>query len=161
MMTGHPSFKISTMALEDINEVALIEKESYIVPWTSEAFIRELNLTISRSIVAKVAADFNRIVVAGYIIFWVIDDEAELQKITIQSNFRRQGLASVLIKEMFNLLKAEKCRYCVLEVGSSNESAIRLYHKFGFSIKSIRRQYYSETGEDALIMEADIGAIRY
>jgi len=149
------SIEIKRMAMDDINEILSIEDSLFPAPWSHNVFDRELELPISRSLVAKIRKDiFNEI--AGYIIYWVFAEEVHVHKIAVRKDLQKSGIASKLMAEMIRLSSEEGAALCILEVGLSNESAIKLYEKFGFTVRDVRSKYYSESGEDALIMCAEL-----
>jgi [ribosomal protein S18]-alanine N-acetyltransferase len=151
--------QISFMDIADIDEATAVENVSFPAPWSRNMFLQELQTKISRSIVARITGDsFTEI--AGYMIYWLVADEVHLQKIATKPAFRRAGVASRLMKEMIRDALENECTLCLLEVGRANMQAIRMYEKFGFDIRGIRTRYYPETGEDAIIMSADLKASR-
>ncbi len=145
----------SLMDIEDLDEVLSIENASFSKPWSRNMFLRELELKMSRNLVAKITKK-SRTQIAGYMTYWIIEDEIHLQKIATGHDYRRSGIASRLMKEMIRKSADSGCRWCTLEVGALNESAIKLYEKFGFTVRGVRPLYYAERNEDALIMGADL-----
>lgn len=149
------SLRIRDMSHEDLPEVLAIERQSFPSPWSEGMFVKEFRSPISHMFVALVKeADSER--VAGYINFWIVADEIHLNNIAVRKNFQLSGVASALIKKMFETAKREGALKATLEVRVSNTVALGLYKKFGFEVKGIRPLYYSDTHEDALIMWADI-----
>jgi ribosomal-protein-alanine N-acetyltransferase len=145
------SIEITRMALDDINEILSIENSLFPMPWSQDVFLRELQLPISRNLVAKVYKDIvNEI--AGYMTYWVLPGEAHVHKIAVRKDLQRSGVASKLMAEMIRLSCEEGASFCILEVGQSNEGAKKLYEKFGFTVTDVRSKYYAESGDDALIM---------
>jgi ribosomal-protein-alanine N-acetyltransferase len=152
---NHCDIRISFMDIGDLDDVVSIEKESFSKPWSRKMFLRELELQMSRSLVAKIIKK-SKIDIAGYLTYWIVADEIHLQKIATANDFRRSGISSRLMEAMISNSVSNGSRCCTLEVGASNEGAIKLYEKFGFTVQGIRRLYYAERGEDALIMWADL-----
>jgi ribosomal-protein-alanine N-acetyltransferase len=146
---------ISFMDVDDLDEVLSIEKASFVKPWSRNIFLRELELKNSRNFVAKIGNQ-SKSHIAGYITYWIVTDEIHLQKIATGKDYRRIGVSSGLMREMIHESVRNGCRSCILEVGASNESAIKLYEKFGFTVQGVRPLYYSEKTEDALIMGSDM-----
>jgi ribosomal-protein-alanine N-acetyltransferase len=99
-------------------------------------------------------------VVAAYIIFWLIADEAHLHNLAVRKEYRGQGLAYNLMKAMKEIAGKNEAVAQTLEVRESNTEAIKLYRKCGFVVKGIRPLYYKDTSEGALIMWADINPVR-
>jgi ribosomal-protein-alanine N-acetyltransferase len=147
--------KISFMEIEDLDDVVSIESASFSKPWSRNMFLRELELKMSRNLVAKIT-NKSKNHIAGYITYWIVADEIHLQKIATGHDDRRSGISSRLMKEMIRNSADDGCNWCTLEVGALNESAIKLYKKFGFNVQGVRPLYYAERDEDALIMGADL-----
>jgi len=149
------SIEITRMVMRDIDEVLTIENSSFSAPWSRDIFVRELQLPISRNLIAKIYKTYIH-EIAGYMTYWVIAGEIQIHKITVRNDLRKTGIASALMTEMIRLAYEEGAACCTLEVGRSNESAKKLYEKFGFTVTSVRPHYYAESGEDAMIMCADL-----
>jgi len=149
------SIEITRMVMRDIDEVLTIENSSFSAPWSRDIFVRELQLPISRNLIAKIYKTYIYDI-AGYMTYWVIAGEIQIHKITVKNELRKTGIASALMTEMIRLANIEGAACCTLEVGRSNESAKKLYEKFGFTVTSVRPHYYAESGEDAMIMCADL-----
>lgn len=149
------SVEIRSMAMEDLDEILDIEKSSFPKPWTRDVFVRELQIPISRNLVATVCKDLHD-EIAGYVTYWVVAGELQVHKICVREDLRKSGVASRLMAEMIRLSCREGAGLCTLEVGQSNEGAKRLYEKFGFEVIEIRPQYYAESGEDAMILCANL-----
>lgn len=145
------------MIQDDLEEVLSIEQRSFLSPWNINMFIEEISSPIARNLTLWVTTDEEPIL-AGYLIFWMVAGEVHLQKIAVRPEFRRRNAATCLMKALMNSAREERCRSIFLEVRRSNSAAIKLYEKFGLIIKGMRRSYYSEQGEDALIMGLDFTA---
>lgn len=94
--------------------------------------------------------------IAGYIIYSNVAGESELLRVAVDESCRGKGYASILMKEMLKNLAEEQTEKCILEVRSQNAVAIGLYNKFGFTEIGVRKGYYKEPDEDALIMEVSL-----
>jgi len=149
---------IDRMKKTDLPEIMAIERESFLSPWTANMFKRELSLEQSRCLCARVQSDGKTLVV-GYIVFWLIIDEAHLHNLAVRKEYREQGIASRLMEAMNNIAGENEMIFQTLEVRASNVEAIKLYRKCGFVVKGVRPLYYSDTHEDALIMWADINPV--
>ena len=149
------SIEITRMAMDDLNEILSIENLLFPVPWSRDVFIRELQLLISRNLVAKIHKHVSN-EIGGYITYWVLPGEVHVHKIAVRKDLQKSGIASKLMTEMIRLSCEEDAAFCILEVGRSNEGAKKLYEKFGFTVTEVRSKYYSESGEDALVMCADL-----
>ncbi len=143
------------MEIEDLDDVVSIENASFSKPWSRNMFLQELELKMSRNLVAKITEKSNTHI-AGYITYWIVADEIHLQKIATGHDYRRSGISSRLMKEMIGKSVDNGCNRCTLEVGALNKNAIKLYKKFGFTVQGVRPLYYAERDEDALIMGADL-----
>jgi len=143
------------MIMDDIDEVVSIENSSFLIPWSRDVFMREHQIPISRNLVAKMHTHQGK-EIAGYVIYWVIAGEVQIHKIAVREDLRNSGIATKLIAEMLRLSREEGVLLCRLEVGQLNESARKLYEKFGFVVTEVRKKYYQESGDDALIMRLDL-----
>ena len=132
---------------EDVLEVLAIEKASFATPWSEILFMNEIFKPRS---LPKAAVIGDKVV--GYICGNYLLDEGHILNVTVHPDFRKQGIASLLIHEMIRLLKEEGCRTIFLEVRISNEAALRMYEKAGFIRLATRTAYYTLPTEDAVIM---------
>jgi len=144
------------MTLEDIDQVAAIEREAFTEPWTTEAFHNELvNNMFAKYIIVEYAGE-----IVGYGGMWIIIDEAHITNIAIRSGFRGKGLGSMLLSEMKKTASHFGALRITLEVRKSNDTAQKLYTKHGFEVSGVRPNYYSDNNEDALIMWAELDTER-
>lgn len=134
--------------IEDAKEILAIEMECFSVPWSLDSIETEL-LNEDKKLY-YVIEDANGVV--GYAGAWLVYDEGQITNIAIRPSARRQGfgakLTSALIEECFKRGMHE----IFLEVRISNLSALSLYRQLGFTVKGMRKNYYSEPKEDAYIM---------
>ena len=134
--------------IEDAKEIFAIEMECFSVPWSLDSIETEL-LNEDKKLY-YVVEDANGVV--GYAGAWLVYDEGQITNIAIRPSARRQGfgakLTSALIEECFKRGMHE----ILLEVRISNLSALSLYRQLGFTVKGMRKNYYSEPKEDAYIM---------
>jgi len=140
----------------DLPEVLVIERASFSMPWSRGAFLYE----IEQNRVARcwVLRDGDRIV--GYLCLWEIGEEIHVTNIAVDPGLRRRGFARQLLGAILEDGRTRRLRSVTLEVRPTNDEARALYESFGFRVVGRRRGYYYDTGEDALIMEADLQAIR-
>jgi len=136
--------RIERVEPEDIKEILEIEKNSFKDPWSNFAF--ESELTNSDSIFLK-AVEKNKMI--GYIIVRKLLDEFHIMNVAVAPTSRRKGVAQKLIDHVLKNLSSGKL--LLLEVRKSNQAAISLYQKNGFTILHTRKAYYSD-GEDAIVM---------
>jgi len=139
---------IDDMTLEDIDDVQEVERSSFPVPWPANAFRHEL--TQNRNARYVVARAGNR--VAGYAGIWLMVDEAHITTFAVHPGFRRQRVGERLLQRLFEIAAVMNAEWLTLEVRASNLPAQRLYEKYGFRRAGVRRRYYSDNNEDALIM---------
>lgn len=142
----------------DIDQIIAIEKDSFPTPWSANIFRNEIGSPISRLLVARVGRESGRWV-AGYLVYWQVVDEIHLHNIAVRRDMRRKGIASRLLGEAVHCSRLRGARWLTLEVRRSNRAAQRFYEKFGFSVRGIRPGYYTDTGEDALIMWAEVSLV--
>jgi len=135
------------MGIHDLADVAAIEQQAFKNPWGVLAFINELACDYAYNFVLK--SDFRQII--GYFCFRLIDGELHVLKVAVREPHRCKGIASVFFNQCLNQMP-EPIDSAFLEVRPANLAAIRLYKKAGFSIIGKRPGYYTDTGEDAMIM---------
>jgi ribosomal-protein-alanine N-acetyltransferase len=129
-----------------------IERASFRTPWGEAAFLGEIANRFSRLWIHQ---SHGR--VDGYICFWRILDEAHLLNLAVDPEARRKGIARRLLTGMLDVCASEGGRSVWLEVRPSNSAALELYQEMGFKHIGRRPLYYSDTGEDALVMGLDLG----
>jgi ribosomal-protein-alanine N-acetyltransferase len=141
---------IRRLALADLDSIDAIERKSYATPWSRTMFAGELAKTAS---LCLGAFDGERLV--GYAINSRYVDAWHVMNIAVDPDFRRHGIATALLEELFELTSDGERRGYTLEVRVSNEGAVKLYERLGFHSRGIRRGYYTDNREDALIMWRD------
>lgn len=156
MQTDPEELTIRDMTEEDLKEVLAIERSAFNEPWSENMFRQELRLPLSHCLTADRTGEG----VAGYMVFWIMAGEAHLHTIAVRRDLQNRGVASALMREMMRRTRDRSTLCAFLEVRPSNEQARRLYDKFGFKLQGIRQAYYSDTGEDALVMKADLESLR-
>jgi ribosomal-protein-alanine N-acetyltransferase len=139
------------MTLDDLRAVHAIERASFSVPWPDEAYRNEL---LTNRLASYVVARAGEIVV-GFAGLWVMVDEAHVTTFAVDPGWRRRGVGEQLLLALLDIAVARRAREATLEVRLSNVPARRLYEKYGFRPVGIRPRYYSDNGEDALIMTTD------
>lgn len=151
--------RIRQMELNDIQAIREIDDRSFPLPYSAGIWERESRNSLSRTLIVVDDRGEGAPELRGYLNFWLILDEAEIHRIAVKEEYRHSGIAGRLLQEMFKVLRDMGIVSVHLEVRQSNHDAIKLYEKFGFMIKGRRKGYYQETGEDALILEADVKRI--
>ena len=143
-------FSIRRMSEKDLEEILAIEQASYPTPWSQRAFESEMR---AQHAFPLVLGQSSPPLVLGYVCSWMTLDECHILNLAVHPSFRRMGLASQLIDHLLVTCQERGILHYFLEVRVSNEKAICLYEKFGFKVCGVRRSYYPDTGEDALIMQ--------
>lgn len=145
--------EIRKMLMADVPAVTALVHAEDPDPWTENIFRRELQLPMSHTLLAVGnCGQGHRI--DGFITFWMAADEVQLHKIVVSRRARRCGIARRLFQAMTDQALAQNLSRAILEVRSTNEAAVNLYKAFGYQVVAVRKGYYGETGEDALIMSA-------
>lgn len=139
------------MTSADLPAVHAIERASFAVPWPDDAYRNELATNRLASYVIALAGD----AVVGFAGLWVMVDEAHVTTFAVDPRWRRRGVGERLLLALFDVAVARRAREATLEVRLSNMPARRLYEKYGFRPVGIRPRYYSDNGEDALIMTTE------
>lgn len=132
----------------DIEEILAIEKASFTTPWIYSFFKEELDNASSRAYCAR-PPQGDRLLV-GYSVNRAVLDELHILNIASHPDFRRQGIGTQLFKH--SIEENPQARIAYLEVREQNKAARAFYHKLGFRVVGRRKRYYSDTGEDAIIM---------
>lgn len=139
------------MALDDLLAVHRIEQASFSVPWPDDAYRSELQANRLASYLV-VRSDEGVVAYGG---IWLMVDEAHITTFAVDPAWRRQRVGETLLIALLDLALARHAREATLEVRLSNVPARRLYEKYGFRPVGLRPRYYSDNGEDALIMTTE------
>ena len=175
-MVAVARYETRPMAEADIHQVAEIERESFPSAWPATAYRRELANRLAGYVVvfdrsheppAATPSRRRRLLdlfrrndepapttdyIVGYVGVWLLVDEAHIVAIAVREAYRRQGLGELLLAEALELALANRQEAVTLEVRRSNVGAQTLYEKYGFLKVGVRRRYYSDNHEDAVIM---------
>ncbi|KHS55622.1 30S ribosomal protein S18 [Terrisporobacter othiniensis] len=138
---------IRSMTKDDVDSVYIVEENCFTDPWSKESIRKELKNDLARYLVAELD---NKIV--GYVGVWFVVDEGHITNVAVHSDYRGKKIGDKLVKEMVKLCEESKLVAMTLEVRSSNTVAQNLYRKYGFKMGGIRKEYYSDNKEDAIIM---------
>ncbi|OAT84762.1 ribosomal-protein-alanine N-acetyltransferase [Bacillus sp. MKU004] len=140
--------EIRFMTVDDLDAVMEIEHRSFSIPWTREAFYNEIEQNhLSTYLVVEDGE-----CIAGYCGVWLVVDEAHITNVAVLPDYRGKGLGEALMMRIMEIAKQVGARVMTLEVRVSNEAAKGLYRKMGFQDGGIRKRYYSDNQEDALVM---------
>jgi ribosomal-protein-alanine N-acetyltransferase len=134
----------------DLNAIEAIEQKAYPTPWSRSMFASELAKPTSICLGAFEGRDL-----LGYVINSRYVDAWHVMNVAVDPEHQRRGVATALLERLFELTHDDERRGYTLEVRVSNEDAIGLYEKLGFESRGIRRGYYTDNREDALIMWRD------
>ena len=141
---------IRRMTMADVDGVAAVEAATFPTPWSRDAFASEMNNVAARYLVAE---KDGRII--GFAGAWIILDESHITNIAVYKEERGQGIGRKLTEGLMQYLSNLGAAYATLEVRKSNEVAQNLYKSLGFIKLGVRKRYYEDNGEDALIMVCD------
>lgn len=138
---------IRDMREDDIPAVSEIEQISFSTPWSKESFLNEIYNKYAFSKVAVFEVN-----VIGYICANYLHHESHILNLAVHPDFRRRGVATILMNEAKKEMKKKGCVFLYLKVGVSNTGAQKFYELFGFKVETIRKKYYDNPDEDALLM---------
>lgn len=146
-------YHIRPMQEQDIDPVLSIDRTSFALPWSANAYHYELNENLRSLLwVAETIDHESSPIVVGMIVVWMILDEAHIATIAVHPDFRGKGIGrSLLIVGLREAIR-QGATHTTLEVRASNMAAQNLYRSFQFQIVGQRPQYYRDNNEDALIM---------
>ena len=144
------AIEIRVLKLTDISAIEAIEQKAYPTPWSRSMFASELAKPTSICLGAFEGEDL-----VGYVINSRYVDAWHVMNVAVDPEHQRRGIAAALLERLFELTRDDERRGYTLEVRVSNEDAIRLYERLGFESRGIRRGYYTDNREDALIMWRD------
>jgi ribosomal-protein-alanine N-acetyltransferase len=143
--------RLRRLELADLDEIERIEQASYPTPWSRSMFASELAKPSSLSLGAVDSTD----ALVGYLVLSRYVDAWHVMNVAVAPERRREGIASAMLRRLLDATKGDARRGYTLEVRVSTGGAIRLYERFGFRAKGVRRGYYTDNREDALIMWRD------
>jgi [ribosomal protein S18]-alanine N-acetyltransferase len=134
---------------DDLDAVAALEARCFTNPWTREMLARELAQSDVAHVFVLRLPDRS---VAAFCSCWIVADELHINTIAVDTAYRRQGLASGMLRHVLADAAARGAVRATLEVRASNEPARLLYERLGFAVAAIRPKYYTAPDEDALIL---------
>lgn len=134
---------------KDLPAMAEIERRCFHTPWSEESLRDDLT---GNPLSVYMVLEAENGDVAGYMSLWRILDEGHINNVAVLPEYRRRGGASEMLEFMLEYSEKNGISSHTLEVRVSNEGAIGLYRKFGFREAGVRKGYYEDNGEDALIM---------
>lgn len=140
-------FIIRKMTDMDIDEIMKVEEESFSLPWSKESYLDELKNILATYLLCDCEGE-----VAGYGGIWVVLDEAHITNVAVARKFRRCGMGRALMQNLERLAREKNASRILLEARPSNEAALQMYKGLGYVSTGLRQAYYSDNGEDAIIM---------
>jgi ribosomal-protein-alanine N-acetyltransferase len=140
------------LQMRDLNAIEKIERASYPTPWSRSMFASEL---AKPSSICLGAFDLASGDLVGYLVISRYVDAWHVMNVAVALEHRRRGIATTLLERLFELTAGRGKRGYTLEVRISNAEAIALYERLGFKARGVRRGYYTDNREDALIMWKD------
>ena len=141
------SYKL--MDYSHVDEIYEISAKAFHTPWSLDSIHSELNNTLAKYVVA---IDEENNSVVGFAGMWIIAGEGNITNIAVSDSYKHKGIGYNLILGLIELCKENNCSDLTLEVRVSNKIAQSLYEKVGFINEGIRKKYYEDNGEDAIIM---------
>ena len=138
---------VRKMQPEDLLQVCEIEKDNFSLPWSEKSFLESMERQDTLFLVA-----LDREEVAGYLGCYCVAGEGEITNVAVKSSYRRQGVGGKLLETLYEEAKALHTQEFFLEVRESNEAAIGLYSRQGFVKEGVRKNFYEQPVENAVIM---------
>ena len=142
------TFSFRMMNVDDIDQVMVVEDKSFTIPWSRESFYNEI--ISNQFAVYLVLEDEGRVI--GYCGVWIVIDEAHITNIALLPEYRGRKLGEALLRKIIEVAIERGAKTMTLEVRMSNMIAQSLYRKLGFQGGAIRKRYYTDNYEDALVM---------
>ncbi|MCR8844148.1 ribosomal protein S18-alanine N-acetyltransferase [Paenibacillus sp. SC116] len=148
--------RVRPMTVADIEAVQIVEQASFTLPWTNDAFYNEL----TNNIFAHYWVIEENSTIIAYAGMWTVIDEAHVTNIAVHPDSRGHGYGEKLMQTLITEAAVHGMNKMTLEVRVTNEVAQRLYRKYDFEPAGVRKGYYSDNNEDALIMWTNIDQLR-
>lgn len=140
--------------MRDLAEVQAIEVRSFSNPWHKTTFLGEIQ---NRSIAYPLVAETEDQAIIGYIMFWLIDGEAQINNIAVHPDYRGAGVGERILRFALDKIRKLGGTFVTLEVRESNAAARHFYEKLGFAVVGVRKGYYQNPPEDGLLMSLGLG----
>lgn len=145
--------ELRPMNLDDLDQVVEIDRASFPSPWPKDAFLYEIKRQRNAICwVAEIHEPDGKEGLVASIVIWLIMDEAHIGTLAVKPGYRRQRIAQKLLANSLMEAYQRGAQRVMLEVRESNQGAQNLYRKFGFEAVGLRREYYKDTHEDAILM---------
>ena len=140
---------VRTARRDDVDDIAAIERRAFNDPWSTASFRALFGNPLVHFLVAEDSVTGR---IFGYVVAWVVVDEAEIANLAVSDDARRTGIGARLLDHAIDAAKQRKCRVLFLEVRESNAAANALYASRGFEVAGRRLKYYRKPVEDALVL---------
>jgi [ribosomal protein S18]-alanine N-acetyltransferase len=151
---SRPACFVAKAGAEDVPALLELERRSFSHPWTVRHF-RDALADERTDVLVLRAREGAATVVVAYCVVQTVVDEAHIHDLAVRDDLRRQGLARALLAVALDRAAAQGARQAYLEVRQSNWAAVHLYRSLGFEVVSIRRDYYLQPSEDALVLRKE------
>ncbi len=142
--------KTEKMTLAHLMQVYEIELDCFTIPWTKNDFIKEISE--NKMAIYVVAVDTETDNVVGYGGMWHIVNEGHITNIAVSPKHRQRGVGKIILSRLVEIAEEKEMIGLTLEVRVGNSAAMKLYSSFGFKVEGLRKNYYVDTKEDAIIM---------
>ncbi|MCC6141448.1 MAG: ribosomal protein S18-alanine N-acetyltransferase [Nitrospira sp.] len=152
------AIQIVPAALTDLPDLLRLEEACFSAPWTRKMLEAELtgnqfaHFLVAREAAKNAPADG---AIVGSLCFWIVFEEVRLMNLAVAEQMRRRGIGAALVDAALRAGMTQAATRAVLEVRASNQAALALYRRFGFTQVSVRPAYYSNPVEDAVLMEME------
>ena len=140
-------YLIRKMTGQDLEQLIAIENECFSMPWSRQSYETELKNQWANYLVCDWAGE-----IAAYVGMWTVFEEAHITNVAVAKKFRGRGLGRILMREEEKVARAKLANRILLEVRPSNSAALAMYRGLGYIPISVRKEYYEDNGEDALVM---------
>jgi ribosomal-protein-alanine N-acetyltransferase len=140
-------YLVRKMTEPDLDEVMKIEQEAFSLPWSRDSYLGELKNSFANYLVCDDAGD-----ITAYGGIWAVFEEAHITNVAVAREFRGQGMGCAVMEELENIARGKHATRILLEVRPTNEAALKIYQKLEYVQTSLRKGYYTDNGEDAMIM---------
>ena len=141
--------EIRRMTADDVKDVSELEKIIFSTPWSEESFSRAID---NQDNVYLIAREDETGEIAGYCGIWMVAGEGQINNVAVSEKFRNAKIATKMLKMAMRMCQIHSCEDFTLEVRRSNAPAIRVYEKLGLKECGVRKDYYKNPKEDAIIM---------
>jgi [ribosomal protein S18]-alanine N-acetyltransferase len=146
-----PAVEVRRLSYQDLPQVIAVERRVFPTPWSLAMFVLELSKQSGICLAATLPGDDGERRLVGYLICSRYDTVWHVMNVAVDSDYQRMGIASALLADLYARVDDSSARF-TLEVRRSNGVAIHLYEREGFRAAGMRRRYYQDNGEDALVM---------